>query len=90
MALALEESETCHQCGLPRAFCRDNENGRARFTVAEEFCWATYAVAQRKSKHDKEKKDPTLQAAYIHAAKIRDGKAPDIMAGLEPVRSEDG
>lgn len=84
LALAEEEADTCNKCGLPKAYCRDNENGRARFDVDEEWCWATYRVAQRAAKMEKEKSAPADTAARVHSAKFREGREPDIMAGLEP------
>lgn len=75
---------------MPRAWCRDNEVGRRRFDISEEFCWATYRVALRQQKQEKEKLDGALKAAYLHSAKIVEKYAPDLMAGLEPVRSDDG
>lgn len=90
VALALEEADACRLCGQPRAWCRDNENGRARFDVDEQFCWATYRVALRKIKQDKENVGDALRQAYIHTPKYAEGKEPDIMAGLEPVGSDHG
>lgn len=88
-ALALEEADACSKCGMPKAWCRDNEVGRARFDINEEFCWATYRIALRQSKQEKEKVDGALRAAYVHSARIQEKHTPDPMAGLEPVRSDD-
>jgi hypothetical protein len=86
----MEEADTCSQCGMPRAWCRDNEVGRRRFDISEEFCWATYRVALRHQKHEKEKIDGALRAAYIHSARIVPKHAPDLMAGLDPREERDG
>lgn len=83
LALAEEEAETCRQCGLPVAFCRDNETGRARFDVEEEFCWASYRVALRKIKLEKENDSAANSAARVHSAKFVKGKEPDFAAGLD-------
>lgn len=82
LALAMEEADACKQCGLPKAICRDNKTGRARFDVDEEFCWASYRIAQRQIKQDKEKVDPATKAGYVHAPKFRSGQEPDMLAGL--------
>jgi hypothetical protein len=87
VALALEERDACPKCGLPKAWCRDNDAGRARFDVAEDFCWATYRVALRQEKQTKEKVPQSTQMATVMRAAIRPGYEPDIQADL-PITEE--
>lgn len=82
IALAEEEADQCPQCGMPKAWCRDNKNGRARFEVDEGFCWATYQIAQRQEALDKKKPPASMRAATTVAAKFREGYEPDVGAGL--------
>lgn len=82
LALAEEEADACKQCGMPRVWCRDNEHGRARFDLTEEFCWATYRVALRQKKQNVEKTDEAMRAAYVHSPKFVEGQEPDMLAGL--------
>jgi hypothetical protein len=84
VALAEEEVDTCPQCRMPKAWCRAAKDGRARFDVAEEFCWATYRIALREQRREKEKTDPATRAATLLAPKFRQGYEPDVMAGLMP------
>lgn len=90
-ALADEEADTCRKCGLPKAWCRDNEAGRARFDVKDEFCWATYRVGLRQAKTAKENVPPAQENATILSATFREGREPPIDAGLElPEVDRDG
>lgn len=82
MALAEEEDDTCRKCGLPRVWCRDNKKGRARFDVAEDFCWATYRVALRQDKQGKEKVSAATREATLLSAGFREGYEPQITDGL--------
>lgn len=83
LALAEEEADQCRQCGMPKVWCRDNDKGRARFDVDESFCWATYRIGQRQAKQQKEKADQAMQAAYVLSPKFREGREPDMLAGLD-------
>lgn len=82
IALAMEERDTCQMCGLPKAWCRDNSTGRERFDVATDFCWATYRLALRQEKDQKEGKHPSTTRATVLSVRFRDGKEPDLAAGL--------
>lgn len=82
LALAEEERDACPSCGMPKAWCRDNDAGRARFDVQEDFCWATYRVALRQDKQASEKVDPVTRQATRLTARIREGHEPEIDAGL--------
>lgn len=82
VALAEEERDTCPSCGMPKAWCRNNEGGRSRFDVDESFCWATHRIAQRQDNMSKEKVDPATVRATQMAARFRAGQEPDITAGL--------
>lgn len=82
IALAEEERDTCPACGMPKAWCRENKDGRARFDVDNSFCWASYRLALWQKKQDDEKVDPSTQRATQVSVKFRPGYAPDIDAGL--------
>jgi len=83
IALAEEEADTCSSCGLPKAWCRDNEAGRNRFDVAESFCWATYRVGLRQEKQGKEKMPEAQRRAYQVSPRFRKGYEPEVTAGLD-------
>lgn len=92
IALAEEERDTCPLCGMPKAWCRDVENGRARFDVAEEMCWATRRIAIRQEADEKNKVNPLDRRATQLSARFREGYEPEIDAGLglgEFIDSED-
>jgi len=83
VALAMEERDACPACGMPKAWCRDSEKGRARFAVAEDFCWSTYRLAQHQEAVDKKgERPPAMVRAYQYATKFRPGFEPEIDAGL--------
>jgi hypothetical protein len=81
VALAEEERDTCSQCGMPRAWCRDPANQFA-FDVHESTCWPTYRLAQYRSGEKwKAKLDDTRDATQLSAF-FRDGHEPEVDAGL--------
>jgi hypothetical protein len=82
LALAEEQADACKQCGMPKVWCRDNDHGRARFDLDEEFCWATYRIALRQKKQNTEKTDDAMRAAYVYSPKFVKGQEPDMLAGL--------
>jgi hypothetical protein len=82
VALALEERDTCPSCGLPKAWCRNNDKGRASFDVSEEMCWATRRLAIRQDADDKNKVNPIDRRATQLSVRFRPGYEPDIGAGL--------
>jgi hypothetical protein len=82
VALAEEERDTCPACGLPTAWCRQNEGGRWRFDVDESFCWATYRVASRQNTGKwRSAHEETRQATQLRV-KFRPGHEPAMTAGL--------
>ena len=83
IALAEEEADTCPSCGMPKAWCRDDEVGRKRFDVAEDFCWATYRVGLRQRQQELQKVDDASRRARQIRATFRNGYEPDITAGLD-------
>jgi len=86
LALAEEERDTCPSCGYLKVWCRDPANQFGAFDVDEEFCWATYRLADyRKSKDYGESQAASVQLAV----RFREGREPDIEAGLDLV-SQDG
>lgn len=74
----MEERDTCPSCGMLKDWCRDPDKARARWNVSEDFCWATYRLAQRKPKGD----DPQERATLVVPA-IKPGYEPDVFAGLD-------
>jgi hypothetical protein len=82
VALAEEEADTCEACGLPKAWCRDNADGRYRFDVEESWCWATYRVASRQDTNKFQKAHAPTKRATQMRPKFRKGYEPDLTAGL--------
>ena len=81
IALAEEERDTCPSCGMPKAWCRDPANQFA-FEPREEMCFVTWRLAQhRNGQNWQGKHDDTKQATQV-VARFRDGREPDIAAGL--------
>jgi hypothetical protein len=81
LALAEEERDTCPSCGYPKVWCRDPANQFGAFDVAQEFCWATYRLADyRKAKV--ENMSESQRASVQLAARFREGREPDFDAGL--------
>lgn len=83
MALAEEERDACPKCGMPKAFCREAEDGRQRWGVREDFCWVTFRMAQRKPKLNQDGTVSAVEKATIVSPTIRDGYEVNLFAGLE-------
>ena len=81
LALAEEEADTCPSCGLLKAWCRDAGNQFA-FEAAEEQCHVTYTLAAYRSKVDDKRDEATRRAAQV-SARFREGRTPDLTAGLD-------
>lgn len=82
IALAEEERDTCPSCGMQKAWCRDPVNQFGVFEPHQEFCWASYRLADfRKAKFDK--LSESQQASWQVWAGFREGHEPAIEAGLD-------
>jgi len=88
VALAEEERDTCPSCGYPKVWCRDPNHQFGVFEAREEQCHATFALETRKAAV-RESRDAPTQAAVQTTARFRDGKAPDLYAGLEVEDGQD-
>lgn len=82
IALAEEERDTCPACGYPKAWCRDPGNQFGAFEPHQEFCWATYRLADHRSAVVEKMSDAQRASVQI-SARFREGREPDIEAGLE-------
>jgi hypothetical protein len=82
VALAEEERDTCPACGLPKAWCRQVEGGRARFRAEESFCWAVYAVNALRDTTAWQRKNNGNHGAYMVHPAIKPGHEPSMTAGL--------
>lgn len=82
IALAEEERDTCSSCGMPKAWCRDRANEHA-FDVREDRCFATYRVALRREKNEKEGMHPASRQSVQLSPRFRTGHEPAIDAGLD-------
>ena len=81
IALAEEERDTCPACGMPKVWCRDPANQFGVFEAVEEQCHVSYAIAaHRKATADRPANE---QAATQLSVRFKDGRAPDVEAGLE-------
>jgi len=80
IALAEEERDTCPSCGMPKAWCRDPANQFGVFEHYEETCHVTRLLADQRATW----KDwpQGQQAATQLSARFREGREPDIGAGL--------
>lgn len=89
IALAEEERDACPACGMPKAWCRDNKEGRFKYEVLEDFCWTTYHLENRRNAlADNKKKSPSDKRAMQLFARFRDGYEPDYGADLGLVEPE--
>lgn len=79
VALAEEERDACPLCGMPKAWCRDHENGRAAFEAVDDWCWVTYHVGERQKRLANE--NATGRHIPVSARFARDFE-PDYWAGL--------
>jgi hypothetical protein len=87
--LAEEEQDTCPSCGKLKVWCRDPANQFGTFDVDQEFCWATYRLADyRKAKV--EIMGDSQRASVQLAVRFRDGREPDLTAGLDLAVDESG
>jgi hypothetical protein len=83
VALAEEEADTCPQCGMPKVWCRDAKNHQFSFEGVASTCWATEAQKVfEKTDGYKKLKDSVREATYV-SARFRDGREPDLLAGLD-------
>lgn len=82
IALGEEERDTCGACGMPRSWCRAPEN-QSSFDVRDETCYATYRVALRREKLEKEGVHPSTRVARQITPRFREGHLPAIDAGLD-------
>lgn len=83
VALAEEERDACPKCGMPRAFCREQEDARARWDVREDFCWVSFRLAQRRPKHNQDGSPSAVERATIVIPTVRPGYEMNLYAGLE-------
>lgn len=80
LALAEEERDTCPLCGYLKAWCRDPRNQFGAFEVQDDFCWATYRLADhRKAVGWTDSQVAAAQPAVRFSA----GREPDLDAGLD-------
>jgi hypothetical protein len=82
IALAEEERDTCPSCGMPKAWCRDGANQFA-FDPEDSVCWPTYRLAQHRNSDKFKGYDDATQVAVQVSARFRDGREPDVVAGLD-------
>lgn len=80
LALAEEEQNTCPSCGLPKDWCRDPANQFGTFEPHQEFCWASYRLADYRAK--KKFSDPQKASVQI-SARFAKGREPRAEAGLD-------
>ena len=81
VALAEEERDTCPACGYLKSWCRDPANQFGTFEPHEEYCWASYRLADY-SKANGDKLSDSQRAAIQVSARFREGREPDVDAGL--------
>ncbi len=83
VALALEERDTCPSCGLPMVWCRD---GKAYpftdYEVTEQVCQPTLRLERYRESDGWKTKHAATQAATRLSTRFREGREPDIDAGL--------
>lgn len=82
IALAEEERDTCPSCGLLKVWCRDPANQFGTFEAHEEQCHVTWTLATHRAAVS-DKRDDATRAAVQVAARFKDGKQPDLTAGLD-------
>ena len=82
VALAEEERDTCPSCGFLKVWCRDPEH-QFSFDAVESVCWPTYRMSLRRNAQDFDARDEATKRATQLSARFREGKRPDLLAGLE-------
>lgn len=65
-----------------KVWCRDPANQFA-FEPVEEVCWPTYRLAQHRNGDKFKGKHDDTKAATQVAARFRQGREPDLDAGLD-------
>jgi hypothetical protein len=79
LALAEEERDTCPSCGYLKIWCRDPANQFGAFDVGGLVLgptgWPTIAAVEQMSE--------SQQAAVQLSVRFREGREPDLAAGLE-------
>lgn len=81
VALAEEERDTCPSCGYQKAWCRDPANQFGAFDVQQEFCWASYRLADHRAAKFEALSDSQRASVQVWAT-FREGREPDVEAGL--------
>jgi len=81
LALAEEERDACPSCGYPKAWCRDPANQFGAFEPHEDWCWATYRLADHRKAKVEQMGDSQREALQL-TARFREGREPDFDAGL--------
>lgn len=89
VALAEEERDTCPACGMPKVWCRDPANQFGAFEPVTDFCWVAYRLADHRAAVVEKMSDSQRAAAQV-SVRFREGREPDLSAGLEPTGGEDG
>ncbi len=83
VALAEEERDTCPSCGLPMVWCRDGKTHP--FTdhdVVEQVCQPTLRLERHRESDGWKTKHAATQAATRLSTRFREGREPDVGAGL--------
>ena len=66
---------------MQKAWCRDPANQFGTFEPHEDFCWASYRLADHR-KAKVEQMSDSQRASLQLSVRFREGREPDLEAGL--------